>query len=203
MPGRQPGLWASDVDRDAGSSELGDHFQAGRLDMAEFGQRRPAGPNDRPAPAGSSTGAQQGARQDEDKVALVTGATSGIGYHTARELAARGTTVMLSGRDPRRGADAVAAIVAAVGHSRVHFLPADHATVGANQQLARAVPGQLEQHGLPQRLDVLVNNVGGIFAARTLTADGYEASLAVNFLGPYVLTRSCSRCWGRAGQRGA
>jgi hypothetical protein len=61
---------------------------------------RPAAPRGRPAPAGSSSGAQQGARHDEDKIALVTGATSGIGYHTARELAARGITVLISGRDP-------------------------------------------------------------------------------------------------------
>ena len=150
---------------------------------------RPGESNGRPAPAGSGARARQGAPHDEDKIALVTGATSGIGYHTARELATRGTTVLISGRDPRRGADAVAAIGAAAGHSRVYFLVADHATVGANQQLARAVPGQLQQQGLPRRLDVLVNNVGGVFAARTLTADGYEASLAVNFLAPYVLTR--------------
>jgi NAD(P)-dependent dehydrogenase (short-subunit alcohol dehydrogenase family) len=146
-------------------------------------------PNGRPAPAGAGTGAQD-AQHDEDKIALITGATSGIGYHTARELAMRGTTVLITGRDPQRGADAVAAIGAAAGHSRVHFLPADHATVGANQQLAPSVLGQLAQHGLPQRIDVLVNNVGAIFGARTFTADGYEASLAVNFLAPYVLTRS-------------
>jgi NAD(P)-dependent dehydrogenase (short-subunit alcohol dehydrogenase family) len=44
--------------------------------------------------------------------------------------------------------------------------------------------------GLAPRLDVLVNNVGGIFATRTLTADGYESALAVNFLAPVVLTHS-------------
>nr|MDQ2875714.1 SDR family NAD(P)-dependent oxidoreductase [Actinomycetota bacterium] len=121
---------------------------------------------------------------------LVTGATSGIGYHTARGLAARGATVLITGRDQRRGDDAAAAIAAAAGHPRVSFIQADHATVGVNQRLGEIVAGRLERLGQGRRLDVLVNNAGGIFAARTLTADGYEATLAVNFLAPAVLTRS-------------
>jgi NAD(P)-dependent dehydrogenase (short-subunit alcohol dehydrogenase family) len=126
----------------------------------------------------------------ESKVAMVTGATSGIGYHTARELAARGASVLITGRDQRRGEEAVAAIAAAAGHRRVSFIQADHSTVGVNQQLGEIVADRLGQLGLGQRIDVLVNNVGGIFATRTVTADGYEATLAVNFLAPTVLTRS-------------
>jgi short-subunit dehydrogenase len=78
------------------------------------------------------------------KVALVTGATSGIGcYHTARQLALRGAAVLITDRDKQRGADAAAAISAAAGHSLVWFIQADHATVGANQQLGQAVAGRL------------------------------------------------------------
>ena len=62
------------------------------------------------------------------------------------------------------------------------FLPAEHATIGGNQQLAdqvrAAVPG----------LDVLVNNVGGVYARRQETTDGYEATLGMNFIGPVTLT---------------
>jgi NAD(P)-dependent dehydrogenase (short-subunit alcohol dehydrogenase family) len=72
----------------------------------------------------------------------------------------------------------------------VEFIQADHSTVGANSQLGQAVTERLSKLGLAPRLDVLVNNVGGIFATRTVTADGYEATLAVNFLAPVVLTRS-------------
>src|SRR5215471_1493334 len=125
---------------------------------------------------------------DDSRIALVTGATSGIGFHTASELAARGATVLITGRDQQRGEDAVKAIASAAGHTRVEFFQADHSTVGANDRLGAAVAERLAQLGLPTRLDVLVNNVGAIFATRTVTADGYEATLAVNFLAPVVLT---------------
>jgi NAD(P)-dependent dehydrogenase (short-subunit alcohol dehydrogenase family) len=126
----------------------------------------------------------------QSRVVLVTGASAGIGFHTAREIAARGACVLITGRDRGRGEDAVRAIAAAAGPARVEFIQADHSTVGANSQLGEAVTERLGALGLPPRLDVLVNNVGGIFAARTLTADGYEATLAVNFLAPVVVTRS-------------
>jgi NAD(P)-dependent dehydrogenase (short-subunit alcohol dehydrogenase family) len=126
----------------------------------------------------------------DNRVVLVTGATSGIGFHTARELAARGASVLITGRDQERGEDAVRAIASAAGHARVDFIRADHSTAGANSWLGTTVTERLGRFGLTPRLDVLVNNVGGIFPARTLTADGYEATLAVNFLAPFVLTHS-------------
>jgi retinol dehydrogenase-14 len=137
----------------------------------------------RPAGQGSSPGG-------DSRVALVTGATSGIGFHTARELAVRGACVLITGRDRGRGEEAVRAIASAAGHDRVGFIQADHATVGASASLGATVTGRLGGLGLAPRLDVLVNNVGGIFAARTVTADGYEATLAVNFLAPVVVTSS-------------
>ena len=126
----------------------------------------------------------------EDRVVLVTGATSGIGFHTARELAARGACVLITGRDPRRGEEAVKAIAGAGGRACAGFIQVDHSTVGANSRLGAAVAERLASLGLPQRLDVLVNNVGGVFATREVTADGYEATLAVNFLAPVVVTNS-------------
>jgi NAD(P)-dependent dehydrogenase (short-subunit alcohol dehydrogenase family) len=128
--------------------------------------------------------------RDDSRIVLVTGATSGIGFHTARELAARGASVLITGRDQGRGEDAVRAIASAAGHARLDFIQADHSTVGANGRLGETVAERLAKLGLAPRLDVLVNNVGGIFATRTVTADGYEATLAVNFLAPVVLTHS-------------
>jgi NAD(P)-dependent dehydrogenase (short-subunit alcohol dehydrogenase family) len=124
------------------------------------------------------------ARTLAGKTALITGGTGGIGLHTARGLAAMGACVIVTGRDPKQGAETAAQIRAAAGHDQVSFLQADHATVGANHDLARQLYDRLEG------LDVLVNNVGRVFAARRETADGYEATLALCFAGPAALTES-------------
>jgi NAD(P)-dependent dehydrogenase (short-subunit alcohol dehydrogenase family) len=118
------------------------------------------------------------------KVALVTGATSGIGFHTASALARSGHRVYVTGRDVQRGQAAEQRLRDVAGHDEVYFVRADASTVAGNRELARqiltAAPG----------VDVLVNNVGGAYNDRHLTADGYEASLATNFVGPVVLTRA-------------
>lgn len=116
------------------------------------------------------------------KVALVTGATSGIGFCTAAALARMGAAVFVTGRDEERGRDAEARLRAAAGHAAIHFLAADASTVGGNQRLAQTLLAATE------RLDVLVNNVGGAFNDRATTDDGYEASLATNAVGPFALT---------------
>jgi NAD(P)-dependent dehydrogenase (short-subunit alcohol dehydrogenase family) len=113
---------------------------------------------------------------------LVTGGTAGIGFYTAAALAAQGARVIVTGRDEQRGADAVRLLCARAGHDRVEFRAVDHATVGANQQLGRQLRESLD------RLDVLVNNVGRVFSTRVETADGYEATLALCFVGPAALT---------------
>jgi len=118
------------------------------------------------------------------KSAVVTGATEGIGFHTARLLASQGATVLITGRDPERGSAAVAAIMLAARHGRVEFVSVDHSTVEANERFAAALTERFD------RLDVLVNNVGGIFARRLVSADGFEMSLALNFLAPFVLTEA-------------
>jgi NAD(P)-dependent dehydrogenase (short-subunit alcohol dehydrogenase family) len=90
--------------------------------------------------------------------------------------------VLITGRQAEAGEQAAAAIRRQSGHDQVRFLQADHATVGGNQELGGQVREQVS------RLDVLVNNVGGLYQTRWVTADGYEATLAMNFVGPFALT---------------
>lgn len=116
------------------------------------------------------------------RTVLITGATGGIGYETARVLAGQGAQVVITGRDVGRGQTAVGAIRRECGHELVTFLQADHSTVGGNEELAEHVREAFF------RLDVLVNNVGGTYTQRWETADGYEATLAMNLVGPFALT---------------
>src|SRR5215208_2936767 len=118
------------------------------------------------------------------KTALVTGGTSAIRYHTALALARLGAVVYLTGRDPSRGRNAQAEIRKAAGHRRVHFIAAVACTVGGNQELARQIREKTNQ------LHILVNNVGGLYNDRWVTADVYEATLAMNFVGPFALTEA-------------
>jgi NAD(P)-dependent dehydrogenase (short-subunit alcohol dehydrogenase family) len=116
------------------------------------------------------------------KTCLVTGATSGIGRATALGLARLGATVIVVGRDQRRGETAVNEIKASTGNASVHLLCADLSSQAEVRRLANEV-----QAGYP-RLHVLVNNAGGVFARRTLTADGIEMTFALNHLAYFLLT---------------
>jgi NAD(P)-dependent dehydrogenase (short-subunit alcohol dehydrogenase family) len=115
--------------------------------------------------------------------ALVTGATAGIGFHTAAGLAASGYVVHVTGRDPDRGREAVAELRRRSGRDDIHFVRADHSTVAGNRGLAAAIANRTSH------LDVLVNNVGGIYSERWQSADGHEGTLAMNFVGPVALTQ--------------
>ena len=116
-------------------------------------------------------------------IALVTGATSGIGRVTAEALAKRGMHVVLLARDAAKAATARAEISAAAGHHHVDVLLADLADLSQ----VRRVAGEFNLRY--PRLDVLVNNAGAVFGPeREVSADGYELGLATNYLGPFLLT---------------
>jgi NAD(P)-dependent dehydrogenase (short-subunit alcohol dehydrogenase family) len=86
--------------------------------------------------------------------------------------------------DLGRGRNAQSEIRKVAGHGGVHFLCADASTVGGNRELARRIVADTD------RLHVLVNNVGGLYNDLCETDDGYEATLAMNFVGPFALTEA-------------
>src|SRR5689334_258350 len=94
------------------------------------------------------------------KICLVTGATAGIGFITARELAQRGATVMIVGRDAGRCRESAEAIRRETGSDSVDFICAD---LSSQDEIRKLAAEFLARH---DRLHVLVNNVGAIFALR-------------------------------------
>lgn len=119
------------------------------------------------------------------KTAVVTAGTAGIGLETALGLAAAGFSVTVVGRDPDRGARAVARISATNPAHPARFLAADLGSLAQVRTLAERIAAE---HASPDaRLSVLVNNVGAMFPQRR-TLDGIEASFVVNHLSPYLLT---------------
>ncbi|PZS09718.1 MAG: short-chain dehydrogenase [Acidimicrobiales bacterium] len=110
-----------------------------------------------------------------EKVVVITGASSGIGAQAARQLAARGATVVPIGRSVQRSTE----LARSLG---VKPLIADFANLIEVRQLADQI---LADH---ERIDVLLNNAGGLFTPRSITVDGYETTLQVNHLAPFLLT---------------
>ena len=115
------------------------------------------------------------------RTVLVTGATSGIGRATAVGLAAMGAHLAITGRDPGRTEQAAREISAA-GGSPVDAFVADMSVQAEVRRLADEVLQRLP------RIDVLVNNVGGYWDTRHVTADGLERTFALNHLAPFLLT---------------
>jgi NAD(P)-dependent dehydrogenase (short-subunit alcohol dehydrogenase family) len=116
------------------------------------------------------------------KTVLLTGATSGIGLEASVALARRGARVVMVGRNQAKTEAALADVSARSGSKEVSYLLADFASQASVRALADAVRSRVD------RLDVLVNNAGGVNKARTVTADGIETTFAVNHLGYFLLT---------------
>ena len=116
------------------------------------------------------------------KICLITGGSSGIGKETVRDLARRGATLISVSRENPRGEEAVQEIRQESGNDDVHFFPADLAQMSEVRRLAHDVEARFD------RLDVLVNNAGIFLQQRQETPDGFEKTLAVNHLAPFLLT---------------
>ncbi len=114
---------------------------------------------------------------------IITGATGGLGFEVAREMASRGANVVLAGRNPDRGAEALGQIRASNPKARVSFDPldlSDLSSVGAFADRHLAV-------GRP--VDILINNAGVMaLPKRKTTVDGFELQFATNYLSHFALT---------------
>ncbi len=120
----------------------------------------------------------------DGKVAIVTGATGGLGYETALGLARRGATTILAGRNAGKGAQALTRLQRSLPDARARFEMLDLGSLASVSRFATAVS---EAHG--GVIDILVNNAGVMgMPSRELTEDGFERQIGVNYLGHFALT---------------
>ena len=115
------------------------------------------------------------------RTVLVTGATSGIGLVTARELASRGATVYITARSADKGRRALDQLAAATGSERLHALELELGELDS----VRACADAFLATGEP--LHVLVNNAG-LAGQRGITPSGFELAFGTNHVGPFLLT---------------
>ena len=116
------------------------------------------------------------------RTAVVTGANTGLGFQTARVLAARGATVVLACRNPVKAAAAAGRIRDAVPGAQLRTVELDLAALESVRAAAAWLRAEYPQ------LDLLINNAGGVNPRPGRTADGFERTLGVNHLGPFALT---------------
>ena len=116
------------------------------------------------------------------QVIVLTGATSGLGYAAARQLARCGATLVLVGRSADRNERIVAEMIEATGNTSITQVPADMGDLDQVRELAERV---LTEH---DRLDVLIHNAGALTPERHVAADGTEATVASQVIGPFLLT---------------
>ncbi len=117
-----------------------------------------------------------------DKLVLITGASTGIGLQSAVGLAKLGAKVVIVGRDQGRTAKAVELVKSQTGNQAISYLLADLSSLKDVRKLAQEFK---DKH---KKLDVLLNNAGAIFLTRKVSVDGYEMSLALNHLNYFLLT---------------
>jgi len=118
----------------------------------------------------------------EGRIAVITGASSGLGLETARALAAKGAHVVAASRNAVRGRAARDQIVSGLPAASVEVAELDLASV---ESVRRFAAGYIGGH---DRLDLLINNAGVMAIPRTETADGFEMQFGTNHLGHFALT---------------
>jgi NAD(P)-dependent dehydrogenase (short-subunit alcohol dehydrogenase family) len=117
-----------------------------------------------------------------NKTAVVTGANSGVGLVTAKQLAETGAEIVMVCRDPERGETARAQIAESATGPAPQLFIADLSSQAEIRDVAR------DLHLAHDRIDVLLNNAGSVFNKRARSIDGIEKTFATNHLAPFLLT---------------
>lgn len=117
-----------------------------------------------------------------DRVALVTGANSGLGFEASKALAAAGARVLMACRSADKASAAIAKIRAEQPRARVEHLPLDLASLASIRAAAERV------HAEHAQLDMLINNAGLMAIPYARTEDGFEMQIGVNHFGHFALT---------------
>jgi NAD(P)-dependent dehydrogenase (short-subunit alcohol dehydrogenase family) len=129
------------------------------------------------------------------RLAVITGATGGLGYETAVALASAGARVVLTGRNPAKGAAALAAVRALQPGAAVSFELLDLGSLASIRGFCERFS---RQHGI---LDMLINNAGVMAPPlRQVTADGFELQFGTNYLGHFALTAQLLPLLAQSGQ---
>ena len=117
-----------------------------------------------------------------DKVFVVTGANSGIGYQTSLALAEKGASVVMACRDLERSQSAFDTIKKSAPEAELMLMALDLGSLKSIENFANEFKAKFA------RLDALINNAGPVLAARTLTEDGFESHFGAGHLGHFALT---------------
>ena len=118
----------------------------------------------------------------EGRICLITGANSGIGKETAIGLAKKGAQIVMAVRNLERGEKARTDIIEKSGKKAVDLLRCDVSLMSNIRQFAKEFDAKYP------KLDVLINNAGAVFNKRSMTDEGFEKTLALDYLGPVLLT---------------
>lgn len=116
------------------------------------------------------------------KNVLITGGSSGIGFETAKAIAAQGANVFIVGRDTAKTEQTVKDLIAATGNKNIKYFLANFSSMKSVRQLAEQVKSELSV------LDVLVNNAGAVFPEFKLNEEGLEMTIATNHFAYFLLT---------------
>jgi NAD(P)-dependent dehydrogenase (short-subunit alcohol dehydrogenase family) len=118
----------------------------------------------------------------QGRTIVITGANTGVGFETAKVLAASGATVVLASRDPERAGRAVQRLEADLLTARLDTITLDLASLASVRSAAA------ELRSRHARIDVLINNAGVMWTPKGRTADGFETHFGTNHLGHFAFT---------------